>query len=339
MSEDGTNPVLFDELSANKSPADGVMTPGAQMARQRQSLGWTVAEAANHLNLAPRQIQAIEDDNHAALPGIAITRGFIRAYAKLLRMDPVPLMAKMATLSTDTIGVTDGAPARRTLPPAHFSESRTGSVRSHRAASKWYSALLFAVAVIGGVSLAQHFGWIPNDLETASAKVSDGLTNLRGSGSAGVEGAATTLNADTTTTPGHVEIIPETPALLAPGATAPNAAAVSALVPATTAAIPVFKPELLEPAGKKQGAVATPVAGSNKLVLNLRSDSWIEIRGAGKDAVASKLYRAGTTETFDISEPVLLVVGNASGVDATLRGAPLELQETAKNNVARLNLK
>ena len=73
-------------------------------------------------------------------------------------------------------------------------------------------------------------------------------------------------------------------------------------------------------------------------MLTLRDDSWIEIRGT-RSTVASKLYRAGATQTFDITEPVQLIVGNAAGVDATLRGAPLVLQTSAKNNVARLNLK
>lgn len=56
----------------------------------------SVTGASNWLparNLSPRQIHALETDNHALLPGIAIVRGFIRAYAKLLRVDAAPILA------------------------------------------------------------------------------------------------------------------------------------------------------------------------------------------------------------------------------------------------------
>jgi len=49
--------------------------------------------------------------------------------------------------------------------------------------------------------------------------------------------------------------------------------------------------------------------------------------------------RAGTTERFDVSEPVILVVGNASGVEANLRGQPLNLRAVARDNVSKLSLK
>src|ERR1700736_2109394 len=71
---------------------DAQPAPGAQLAAQRQALNWSIEQVANQLNLAPRQIQAIEADNYAALPGMASVRGFIRAYAKLLKIDAAPLL-------------------------------------------------------------------------------------------------------------------------------------------------------------------------------------------------------------------------------------------------------
>ncbi len=85
-------------------------------------------------------------------------------------------------------------------------------------------------------------------------------------------------------------------------------------------------------------AAPSPPSKNDLLSLVLRQDSWIEIKRADGSAVVSRLARAGTTETFEIVEPVLLVVGNAAGVDATLRNAPLELKSAASSNVARINL-
>ena len=41
----------------------------------------------------------------------------------------------------------------------------------------------------------------------------------------------------------------------------------------------------------------------------------------------------------EVDEPVILVVGNAVGVDASLRGQALNLRAVARDNVAKLSLK
>lgn len=77
----------------------------------------------------------------------------------------------------------------------------------------------------------------------------------------------------------------------------------------------------------------------NALQLTFREDSWVEILRHDRTPVISSLLKAGTTRSFEITEPVTLVVGNAAGVDASLRGAKLDLQTGRGSNVARLNLK
>jgi cytoskeleton protein RodZ len=71
----------------------------------------------------------------------------------------------------------------------------------------------------------------------------------------------------------------------------------------------------------------------------VREDSWIEIKDANDRTLISRLMAAGTTETLSVAKPVFLTVGNAAGVDVTLRGKSVDLQSAAKSNVARLNLK
>src|SRR3569832_843273 len=76
--------------------------PGSQLAARREELGMTIEQAANQLNLAPRQVYAIESDNFAALPGKASIRGFIRAYAKLLKIDAAPLLTTKTNETSNT---------------------------------------------------------------------------------------------------------------------------------------------------------------------------------------------------------------------------------------------
>ncbi|HXA47284.1 MAG TPA: DUF4115 domain-containing protein, partial [Burkholderiaceae bacterium] len=85
--------------------------------------------------------------------------------------------------------------------------------------------------------------------------------------------------------------------------------------------------------------VASTVAAAPKglLVLNVRKDSWVEVK-VGKNPLISRLMRAGSTEQVEITESASLTLGNAAGVDATFRGNPLDIKAEAKNNVVHLSL-
>ncbi len=72
------------------------LSPGTKLASARGSMGWTVEQVAAQLKLATRQIVALEADDYAALPEPAVVRGFIRAYAKILKLDAAPLVALIA---------------------------------------------------------------------------------------------------------------------------------------------------------------------------------------------------------------------------------------------------
>jgi cytoskeleton protein RodZ len=60
---------------------------GRTLAAARAARGLSVEDVAQRLKYAPRQIEALEADNHAALPGAVVVRGMIRGYAKLLGLD------------------------------------------------------------------------------------------------------------------------------------------------------------------------------------------------------------------------------------------------------------
>ncbi|MFZ1180851.1 MAG: helix-turn-helix domain-containing protein [Herbaspirillum sp.] len=93
----------MNDLQENQAPVSAfaseaeeigqVALPGAQLAAQRRARGWSVEHAASRLKFAPRQILALETDNYMALPELAVVRGFVRAYAKLLGLDANVLVA------------------------------------------------------------------------------------------------------------------------------------------------------------------------------------------------------------------------------------------------------
>jgi cytoskeleton protein RodZ len=83
------------------SPAQGVageaaalvsLDVGQQLRAAREARNMSLAEAAQSLKLAPRQVEALEAEDWAALPGNTMIRGFVRNYARLLNIDSDLLM-------------------------------------------------------------------------------------------------------------------------------------------------------------------------------------------------------------------------------------------------------
>ena len=71
------------------------LRPGRTLADARLARHLTVAEVAQQLKLSATQIEALEADAYARLPGPVFVRGFVRNYARLLELDAEALVAKV----------------------------------------------------------------------------------------------------------------------------------------------------------------------------------------------------------------------------------------------------
>jgi len=68
---------------------------GQTLREAREKLGLSIAEVAGQIKFAPRQIEALEGDDFKSLPEMAFVRGFVRSYAKILRLDSQALLANL----------------------------------------------------------------------------------------------------------------------------------------------------------------------------------------------------------------------------------------------------
>lgn len=319
--------------------------PGQTLAVQREALGWTVEQVADQLKLAVRQVVALEAGDYASLPSPAVTRGFVRAYAKLMKLDPVPLVAQIE-MDTPTPPDTSATTATRRPSPASFSESKFPS-HGKRSGLPLVGIAGAVIVVVAAAAAAWHFGFLPSrqHVEPITAVVAPSATGASPEALAGssvetlqnpsvplisVPGASAAASAPAT---GSVTAPAAGPVVNVPATTATGAPPVS--VPAPAATPPATQ---AAPAVAAVAAAAQP-AGANALVLNVREDSWIEVRPAkGGKALISRLVKGGSTETVNVDGPVRLVVGNPNGVNATLRGAAVALPEVPGKTLARVNL-
>jgi len=122
-------------------PATEQASPGRALAAARAELKLSVADISQQIKYGVKQIVAIEADDYAKLPGMTFVRGMIRSYAKLVHLDPQPLLAELG---------------RRDIPAAVTVDLRTGEQepfleggkKSNRIYVLLSLAALLAVAVV-----------------------------------------------------------------------------------------------------------------------------------------------------------------------------------------------
>jgi cytoskeleton protein RodZ len=100
--------------------------PGRQLHEAREARGLSMADVAGALKFGVRQIEALEADDYRNLKGATFVRGFVRSYARYLKLAPEPLLAMLeggATISRAEVrppedtGVFMPMPGARRLSP------------------------------------------------------------------------------------------------------------------------------------------------------------------------------------------------------------------------------
>ena len=130
---------------------------GGAIRAARESQGLSVHEIASRLRLSPKQIDAIEADHFAALPEPTIVRGFIRNYAKLLKIDAQPLIDAYMVIVPTAI------PYQMAVKPPN------GMRMSHQEKSKSGRYALAALALLMAVAVwlfYQHYVAKPSPIQS-----------------------------------------------------------------------------------------------------------------------------------------------------------------------------
>jgi cytoskeleton protein RodZ len=289
--------------AASGPPASPMpLSAGAQLASAREAAGLTLDAVAQQLKLAPRQVRALEDGDFAKLPGRTFVRGFVRNYARLLHLDPDAVVAALPGTSTpalDSPALHPTAPTMGELPATE---------RGKPGWTRWAIPLIL-IAVIAGAAIYEYL-------------------RQRGDG------------------PG-TPAAPREPAAGAPApqrpASPPPPAEPVESAPNKSAPVTLANPLAAPEAAQASAAAAPPeksadAAGMAPIVLAFRDSSWTEVKDRRGEVLLSKLSRAGQTQSLAGVPPIDLVIGNATEVSLTYRGAPIDLAPYTNKGIARLTL-
>ncbi|MFC4274738.1 helix-turn-helix domain-containing protein [Achromobacter aloeverae] len=133
----------------------GSESVGAALRSLRKSKGWSLEEVASRIKFAPRQIDALENEQWSELPKGISLRGLVRSYARLLGADPQAILASLdpSMHAAQPARLVQG-PLHSTTGGAHVDEDRGGS-------SSWGWLIVILVVVAAGLAYAYWQGWLP----------------------------------------------------------------------------------------------------------------------------------------------------------------------------------
>ncbi len=328
-----------EEQESNKRPELSVVpTTGSVLQAARLQAGLSVEQVSEQLKLSLRQVNALENNQFDQLPAMVIVRGFVRSYAKLLKVDAD---AVLASLPSDRQASALDAELRPTLSTP-FQESKTSFLGRTENTNRKYiiGAILLAAAALAFVAL-QHIEqqtWAKNLL--AQWQSSKGQVQ------------------DTSSSSTHAEEIAAPLILPAQAVSAPvkeksaNSASEPASAPVNVNSVADLsaKAEETKPqaetnatasavANETQVAAIPTTTSNNLLVLKFKEDSWVQVKRENGPVLTARVIKAGSEESFDVKEGLQVKIGNGRGVEAWLRGESVPVQTGKDSNVVNLTLK
>jgi cytoskeleton protein RodZ len=311
VTEEATGPAQADAQTMT-------ITSAEQLAAFREQRGMSKGEVAQRLKLHPRQLDAIERGDWAALPGRAFVRGCIRSYGRLLGVTVEPLLESVGGFAEAEDLKPTSTLARPMPRGGAFGFAGEGK------GSKLPWALL---GVIGVIAVALFFG---RDGDVSKVTSWIGKTDAPSGTPSPASGASNSAQPGTPsgTLPPGTPLVPP-PLIPAPGAPAAGAAP-DPTAPASAAPLAPAAPPVAAPAAPPPPPIR----------LTVKQDAWVDVRQADGKSVFMGTVKPGQPAEVKGTAPFSLTIGNADKVALEFEGKPVDLKPSTgvPSNIAKVKL-
>lgn len=334
---------------------------GALLKQSREQRGMTTAEVASQLRLKVSQIEQIEAEQWDPAVSATFIRGYLRAYAKLMKLPEKEILANFEL---------QAAYLRNQAKPMHsFSNKASLDAVDNRFMLASY---LLVVLLIGLFLVwfwqthlldSQPVTALP-ELTVSSAETSEPEAAQQGTvdNALALENAAQGRVEQTqVVAPEQVSNDSQTEQLAATDVSAVNTTAAEQSVTATdtttannaaagntpqdsTAATLPSQP-VASAIDAAQSVVtetddtnSAATAGSAKLTLQFSAECWLEVTDANGKRMAYGIRQGGQNEVLTGTAPFKVILGNAAAAKVQLNDVAVDLSGYAAGRVARLTL-
>lgn len=275
------------------APAAGAARVGAELREARQRLGWQLPDVATMLRIRLPYLEAIEDGRIGDLPGNAYAVGFLRTYASALGLDSDELARRFRA---EVAGID-----RRT-------ELNFPAPVPERGVPAGAVVLLGVLLAAGG-----YFAWyrLSGDTRPVNQEVAALPERLGPAADRGTPPAPTPAPA---AVPTPVPPIPAPLTASLAAAAAPPALVIATPPPPVPVPVPVSVP------APPSMASAPDVKPDTRLVLRVKSDSWINVRERQGPVLLNRVLRTGESWPVPQRAQLLLTTGNAGATELMVDG-------------------
>jgi cytoskeleton protein RodZ len=293
---------MSESNQVNDAVEQSPLSVGEALTTARKAKNLEIDDVCAYLRLSPRQVLALENNDFSVLPEATITRGFIRNYARMLELNPEPLVRAYGAFSPSGQPQPISIPSENIMMPGNEKRPRL-----------WY-VIASVVIVLLVVCWAIYMDY--------SAKPFSGL---------GIAPAETSMQAGT---------VGQTVAL--PQLSSTETQTDLQVTPAPTEVLEPLSDTPAEPAITPQsvtGQVDTSATGLGEIRIKARESSWVRITDAANNKVMDKILASDIEEVLQGQPPFQVIVGNAPGTTLIFNQQPVDLAPvTGSDKVARLKL-
>jgi len=297
-------------------------TPGQLLQRARLATGMTEDEVARRLNLRIQMVKDLEADNYGKSMAPTYTKGYLKAYARLLQLSEPQIMDAYHRLgNSEPEAVKMQSFSQRTRKEAHHSRLM------------WLTYAIIMVIVVmfilwwlqadqasdtqGEPSVEQEIGVIeaPEQLTAGAPLVSEDLVPQE--------------DIDPQSVAVEAQILPEPSAeVVATAAEAvvdPESAAVSDAQEAATAI-------------ESASASAPVTANGAEIVMTFSGDCWVKVTDADGEVLLTGVSKAGREARVTGKPPFKLVLGAPQVVQLEYQGESFNMSQFTPGKPARFEL-
>lgn len=325
--------------------ADLTDSPGRRLRVARQTRGLDLDRIAAELHLSPKMIELLEQDDYDALPGEVFIVGYIRKYARVVALDPEPLLNAYRHSAPK--------PARAWLRPRTTPRSKPQVGSGHlvvRLASFGVPILLVALAFVWWQSQGSGETVDAGSMGTRQESVGAEMPDADADADA-VQRAGTDPRGTVASSPPNIEAA-RTPAQEPAYPASPPQPVSSDRQPATSGTVegvPTPEPTASGPPAPAAGTAestldATPAgdveadAQAGRILLTFDGPCWVDVRDSERKYKLFGEMKKGDRHVLDGTPPYSVILGNAAAVTITVDGAAFDLSAIAQGNVARFTL-
>ncbi len=304
-------------------------------AREDQSL--SREDAAHEINLRLDQLDALERDQFERLPGDTFVRGYLRTYAKWLRLDVDKTLATYIeqTGQSANVSLSSDLNSRKQMHARSDNNLMLGA------------ALIVAVLILGfwlynastdsveEIAVKEEiavdtFSGKPLDVAASDpvAETEQAQNDWENPFTAAAEyNASVSAEAEIEAASQSLE-----------NATASSGSAEAAVVPDSASSAPeVIAPATITAAPAADN-ILTRGSGPDELFFTFSEDCWLEVSNASGRKLFSAVRLAGQGLRVRGTAPFKLVIGNAPAVSLAFNGQPVAVASNNRRKMARLTL-